>query len=276
MSIIDIRFDLSGIQGLTADLTQRLNDEGRRAAQLLGPAAHGHLLELANQRLHSRREMYIQGLHFQQESDETFVIVLDSKVRWIDDGLPKYDMKPGLLASPKAKTAKDGSRYMTIPFNHGPGRGPTSTTPPQQALIQTLKAEMKTRNIPWAKLENGPGGQPKQGLLHSFDIMNRPLRTSQGLGQGKGPVGQVVQGPTGIPHLQGVRVYQKPNAKGKMQRSIMTFRTVSSRMGNDRWMYPGVRGVLLIEETARWIQEQWDQIILPTLLDRALGLDLIA
>ena len=38
---------------------------------------------------------------------------------FIEDGQPPRDMKPGLLASPKAKVNKDGKKWITVPFRHG-------------------------------------------------------------------------------------------------------------------------------------------------------------
>src|SRR6185369_6175367 len=101
-------------------------------------------------------------------------------------------------------------------------------------LTDTIKAEMRRRKIPYGNLEKGADGQPKTGLLHSFDIMKAPNKTGEGPGQGKGPVGKVRQGPTGIPFLQNIRVYQKSvtdkkTGKSSVSKSIMTFRTVSSK-----------------------------------------------
>lgn len=42
--------------------------------------------------------------------------------KYIRDGIRPYDMKPGLLASPKAKTSKNGIRYLVIPMREEPHR----------------------------------------------------------------------------------------------------------------------------------------------------------
>ena len=35
----------------------------------------------------------------------------------VEEGVPSYDMKPGLLASPKAKVSKNGQRYIAVPVS---------------------------------------------------------------------------------------------------------------------------------------------------------------
>lgn len=36
----------------------------------------------------------------------------------LEEGYPAFDIKPGMLASGSVKTAKDGSAYVDVPFNH--------------------------------------------------------------------------------------------------------------------------------------------------------------
>lgn len=42
--------------------------------------------------------------------------------KYIRDGVKPYDMKPGLLASPKAKLSKKGIRYVVVPMREHPHR----------------------------------------------------------------------------------------------------------------------------------------------------------
>lgn len=251
----------------------------QRAARDTAAAAHAHIIERANSRLHSRLKPYLSGLSFSQEDDDTWVIVLDKSVRWIDDGMEPHSMVEDLLSPRGGKgqvhTSKDGHKWRVIPFAHGPGKGTTTTTPAQQSLISTIKQEMSQRKIPWAKMEKDESGQPKLGMLHSFNISSGPLKTHNGPGQGWGPVGQVKQGPTGIPFLHGVRVYQHKvkDDKGneKVKRSVMTFRIVSSKhAGSKRWFHPGLPAENLFEEAAEWAQREWSEKALPQLIDALL------
>lgn len=246
------------------------------AVKDLAKQAHAHMIEFANSKLHSRREMFIENLSFHEDSESAgegvYIINLSSKARWIDDGMGAHNQLDALLSSPKAKVAKDGSRYLIIPFDHSPGHGKTNTPQANLDLISTIKSELKTRKIPFSKLELDHNGQPKTGRLHSFDINQKPLKTAEGPGQGKGPAGAVRQGPTGIPLLSGVNIYQTP-VKGKdgvdrIKRSITTFRIASSKHKSQggRWDMPEVPGIFAFDETLDWVRREWESKIAPQVL----------
>jgi hypothetical protein len=275
-----IMLDLSALQQLAERFDPKaIESLGKKTAHDLAAATHAHIIEQANAKLHSRLKPFLDGIKFSAENEDTWVIILDKSVRWIDDGMDPHSMVEYLLTEKpgskgKVRTAADGSRFRVIPFNHGPGKGATTTTPAQQSLISTIKAEMKTRNIPFGKIEKDEGGAPKTGMLHSFDIMRAPLKTVGfgARGQGWGPVGAVKQGPTGIPFLQGVRVYQNPvkdkAGKETVKRSVMTFRIVSSKhSGGGRWFHPGLPPEHIFDEAAQWAQKEWETHAMPALLE---------
>lgn len=259
------------------ELDKILKDAAKGANRDLATMTKAKAIELAGERLHSRRQMFVDGLQIREE-DGVFVLHLDAHVGWINDGMPQHDMLDNLLSSPKAKTAADGSTYMVVPFQHGPGKGKGSQTQAQQDLTSTLKSEMKKMNIPWAKIENDKDGKPKLGKLHSFDIMTKPLKTHTGPGQGWGPVGDVKQGPNqrqiqgggpgggGTPFLQGVSVYQRMKGN-KVQKSIMTFRIASSKhRGQGRWQHPGLSPTSIMEDAAKWAESQLEESVVPRLM----------
>lgn len=278
-----IKLDLSELLPLK-DLKQKVDATMKSAVRDLTVATHAHIIEKASSKLHSRRQMYIDSLSFKQVGQDTWVINLDAKARWIEDGMEPHNMLDALLKSPKAKTAKDGSKYLVVPFGHGPGKGPTSTTTAQQSLIQTIKSEMKERDIPFGKIERDQSGQAKLGKLHSFNVTDAPLKTANLPGQGKGPIGQVMQGfqqnqmrsGSGIPFLQGVNVYQKlvkgPGGKQTVKRAIMTFRIASSkhREQSGRWDHPGLKAVNLFEEAQTWALEKWEKEIAPGVVGKLI------
>ncbi len=237
----------------------------------LSAQAHAHLLEQVQSKLHSTRQKYIDALRFEQVEDGAWLITLEPSALWIEEGIPaNREMIDDLLKSKKAKMSKDGSRYLSVPMQHN--KGPSQQTPAQQDLTATLKSELKRRNIPYGKIEKDSAGNPKVGLLHKFDIRHGPMKTAHGPGQGKGLIGQVRQGSSGIPFLQGVRVYQKPvkdkTGKTSVQRSIMTFRTVSSKQkGSGKWVHPGLTPKHFFEETADWALQEWERRIKDKVLD---------
>lgn len=179
--MIDIKLDISQVVNLPEQLQENAKAALNKAAQILAIQAHAHLIEQANDKLHSSRDTYINALTFDQLDDTTWLIHLGKEAMWIEDGMDSFDMKKGLLASPKAKTAIDGSKYMAVPFNHSKSTG---SSPAQAALKNALNNEMKKRGIP-NTIEKNQDGSPKLGLLHSFDA-NTPIKTNEGPGQGKG------------------------------------------------------------------------------------------
>lgn len=286
--MFSVNIDVSQIADLVGETRKAADAAMQEAARNLTAMTHAKIVELAGQKLHSRRQMFVDGLSYHQVAADTWLISLDAKVRWIDDGMKPHNMIDDLLRSKKTKTAKDGSRYVVVPFNHGPGRGATNSTPAQMDLVSTIKSEMKRRGIPFGTVERDASGSPKTGRLHSFDIMKEPLKTANAPGQGRGPVGDVRQGPNarqlvgggpgggGTPFLQGVSVYQNKVkdrfGNTKVQRSIMTFRVASSKhKGQDRWNHPGTEPMNILEDAAKWAMETFDREIAPGIIARVIA-----
>jgi hypothetical protein len=269
--MIHIDLDLSAILELNQTLKPKLDKALQDAARDVSIQAHAKIVELAQQHLHSSRKKYIDALSIKQENENTWIIALDKKALWIEEGMEEHSMVEDLLKSRKTKTAKDGSRYLAVPFEHK--KGQTEQTPYQKSLTDTIKSEMKKRNIPYGNIEMGQDGKPKLGLLHKFDVMKKPIKTAEGVGQGKGPIGEVKQGSTGVPFLQGVRVYQKmvEDKTGKLhpQKSIMTFRVVSSKhKGSGKWIYPKKDGKLFFEQAEEWVKREWETKIKDLVLEK--------
>ena len=265
--LFTVNLDLSALADLKL-LKPIAESIAKKALQSLAAATYAHLIEQANKKLHTRRQMFIDALSFASDSRGDFVsIVLDESAVWIDEGLNPYNMLEGLLKSDKAKTAKDGSKYLVIPFEHG--GGPTQNTPSQMTLLNSVKNALKSKGIPYKKIERNVDGSAKMGLLHSFDISDQPTKTSDGVGQGQGPIGEVMQGwsadkKSGTPLLAGVRVYQG-KAKGKkgediIKRAVMTFRVASSKHASQegRWDHPGVEAQDLMKEASEWAVREWE------------------
>lgn len=270
--MIGINLDLGAIIELKQELRPKIQQALQEAARDLAMQTHAHIVEEVQQKLHSSRDKYLAALHFEPVNDYTWVIGLDRKALWIEEGMEEHEMIDDLLKSPKAKTAKDGSRYTVVPFSHN--EGPSRQTPAQQDLTSTIKSELKRRQIPFGKIERDADGKAKLGKLHSIDILKAPLKTKEGPGQGHGPVGQVRQGMTGTPFLQGIRIYQraiKDQSTGKQQvkRSIVTFRVASSKQkGSGRWVHPGVEARNFMDKASDWAMSIWEQKIVPAIMAR--------
>ena len=261
---IDIS-ELADLMDLGPAIKAASDEAGRDLTEMIKEKAK----ELAGERLHSRRKMFVEGLSIKQDGD-VWIVSLSGKVRWIDDGLPEFSMLEALLASPKAKRSKiDGSKYVVVPFDHSPNQA--EVEPVQKDVINVIKGEMKRRGIPFSKIETDASGAAKIGKLHSFDIKNLPTKTADGPGMGKGPIGDVRQGASGTPFLERVNVYQSKDSKGKVKRGIMTFRTASSKQdGQKMWRNPGSRGVNILDDATEWAIKTFSDEIAPGILGKVL------
>lgn len=257
----DIRIDLNFDRALQefANRQQELMGDLIMGVRQLQSSVHAHVLEQAAEKLHSRHEMFTKALKVEQVDERTWVMTIPASVRWIEDGLEAGSMLPALLRSPKAKTAKDGHRYVIVPFRHDDPtkrRGNSDSAQLNQRLNKHLRSELKKRGIPYKKLETGPDGTPKLGRLHAFDLGGEQRGATQyNVGWSS-------------PALDGVRIYQSMNDKGKVQRDIMTFRVASSKHFRLKWNRPALPGMGFLEEARRFALEEWEQRILPTILQK--------
>lgn len=256
--------DIGPLTDFTENIQKKAATVLSAAAGMLATQTREHIVEEVNKRLHSTREQYIDALSYHQVDSSTWVVSLDSSAMFIEEGINKREMIDDLLKSAKAKTARDGSRYLVVPFTHN--KAPTKTPIALHSLQATLKSEMQKRGIQYGGIEKNTDGSPRLGLLHSFDINDSPIKTSEGAGQGHGAIGDVRQGMTGIPFLRNVRIYQKSvtdrTGQSRVQKSIMTFRVVSSKhKGTGRWVHPGLQAKKFFDEAYDWAVGQWENKI---------------
>jgi hypothetical protein len=153
------------------------------------------------------------------------VVCVDGKLAMrIEDGYGSYDMKPGLLAGPAAKTSKDGHRYNTIPFTH--------STPGTQGV---KGASMPSDIYALAK-GLGPGIALKlKGQMAGYGVRSKvpALVNAQAVARG-------LQGPMATPYTwrnspyEGMRRIHKPGHS-----TYMTWRRVSDTSDPSSWIHPG-------------------------------------
>jgi hypothetical protein len=240
---------------------QMLDDETLDAVEEvtanLATQLHSMIVAKANASLHLSKQTYLGALSQPRKiSRFHWEIELADEADWIEEGIPKnFDMLPGLLASPKAKQGKNG-RYIIIPFNHSKGGGAEKTSK-AFALNQQLKSAMKKAKIPFRKVETDAQGVPKQGLLHKMDVMTTPQHKKHSK-KDQQPLGHpLISKPEGRSYLQGVRVYQSKNAKGKVEKTNFTFRIAHEKHSGKKWIHPGTSGLHAFDDAEAFAQESW-------------------
>ena len=169
----------------------------------LSVMTHAKVAELAQEKLTQTRKTYADALDYQEVAPGIWVVSLDEKGMWIEEGRKSGDMTEDLLRK-GAHISKDGSRYKAIPFDYG--KPPSQQDGFTKSMIGKIKSELKKQNIPFKKLELTPEGSPRLGRLHTMDISS-PYPSSR----------------ASHPALAGLSIYQTKTSSGSVRRDILTF-----------------------------------------------------
>jgi len=246
----DLRFDLdiSSIAESFGEKKKELEKDLQKSVGNLATMTHAKTMELATSELGSLSKQYKDGLSFEQVDKNLWVVSLDEKLLWIEEGRKSGFMEE-LLNGKSGKVGKDGTKYAIIPFEHS--KNPTEQSSKAQDLSSQIQDELKSRNVPYKKIENNQDGSPKLGLLHKFDFDSPKLKDSH------------KDSP-----LKGVAIYQRMNVKtGDVQRDVMTFRIITEKHKEEgKWVHPGREGDKLMDKAFEWAMNEWDSKILPEVL----------
>ncbi len=91
----------------------------------------------------------------------------------IESGQDSRDLKPKLLASPKAKTGKNGKKYITVPFRHGAPGAANNAMPghiydqARRLTFSRVSSNLPTRTYDWGgRIKEDNTGQRSQAGAH--------------------------------------------------------------------------------------------------------------
>lgn len=246
----NLRFfvDAQALASEFKELKEQVAQAIEQGVKQIASMTYAKTQELANSKLHSTRKTYLDNLDFKEIASGIWVVSLDEKALWIEEGRKSGDMTEDLLKK-NAKTAKDGSRYKAIPFDQA--KAPSQTPRSAQQFVNQVKNELKARKIPFKKLEYNQDGSPRIGRLHTINIDSaRPTSRAS------------------FPALSGLNIYQTKTPSGNVRRDIMTFRVVSSKHKGSKWIHPGLPAKNLMDEAFNWASDIWDKEILPAILEK--------
>lgn len=239
---------------------ERAEEAAMVAAKSLAAATHAKIVEEAHARLHQRLPAFLSALR-QDEDDDAFLIILDKKAAWIEDGMQPHDMLADLLRSPKARTSKSGTHYISIPFEHAstaPGGRPLAAS----NLADAIRHELKQRGLSATKIERDDQGRPLLGKLHALTgVMGFRGWSASGRRHS-------------APLLEGLGIYQHPaKSRAGATRSLVTFRTASSSQeGTGAWQHPGLEPAHVMAQAAEWAEREWSEKIFPEMLEELTGI----
>ena len=234
-----------------ADQFKELKEEAEKAllqgVESLSAMTHAKTLELARDNLGSLSKKYMDNVEYQKLEEGLWVVTLKEPAMWIEEGRKSGFMEE-LLNGKSSKVNSKGERYAVIPFQHN--KNPTEQSVQARQLADQIKSALRKEGINWKKIEKGPDGTPRVGLLHKLNIDNPRLKEVHKNAATKG-----------------VAVYQRKGKDGNVRRDVMTFRIITEKHRNEGlWIHPGREGDKLLDKAFDWAVQTWENEILPTIL----------
>jgi hypothetical protein len=181
-------------------------------------SAKNEWAKLASRRLHGTANEYIRGLVVRHRPGISTVTLTGWLPNAIEKGMSPYDIKRGLLASPKAKRDAKGNAYMTVPLPlKAPGSGERGPSPPV---------------MPWSVYKiasRSPMGSTTKLPLRLEDIGRRTRLSAD-------PTKWSAYTWKTSP-FSGIHKSPNPSKPGKARYN--TFRRVSTKSDPSSWIHPG-------------------------------------
>lgn len=282
---MDFHFNVN-IQEVAARFNQQkdyIAGRVRSEVEKLSISTHAFVVKYAQDKLKGWMRNHFFGpenknVRWIPAAQNIWVVEIDESVRWIEEGRSRVFMD-WLLKSPKAKTAKDGSRYLAIPMMQARGvGGKYAGQNPEFASV--IKQQLKHQGISLNRIEKNEDGTPKLGVLHRLNI-STPQPGSPGFFHMVTPkkleffsqsrssaVAQQIglQPHSGHFFLSKAVVTQRevelPSGKKKISKEVVTFRTISSKHeAEGRWFYPEVKPLNSIPEAYKYALAEWEKIV---------------
>jgi len=200
-----------------------------RSAQLVEGTWKRKAVELQARRL----EEYVKSIRVVSTGDLSYRVENSGDIS-VEDDVPPYDLKPGLLKGPKAKQGKT-STYNTVPFGHKTkDMGDAGVLADAKKLEQSVVVEQNAdrgRRYRW------------RGRLRSVPDDRRTKQT---------PVGKYMHKSPKYAGL--VRMKGDQGLKQKYS-SYNTFRRVSTNSDPASWWHPGFAGKPIRDEVIKEVRD---------------------
>lgn len=244
------------------EVISRLPAKGdvRKALIALSAAARAEWIAQASDHLKSTSRDYIQGIGEPVVAEKSATIQLTGTLpNMVENGWPETDLRKTVLTSPHARTAKDGSKYLAVPFRHGtPGTGGRNVGNPMPKPIHNVARHLTSTQTAAALREMA--GRKQWGGRLGLDSphMNRKARDILSKKEKEWHSTSIYSG-----MIRKVASYGK-TAKGApvMQSSYQTFRTISSRVRNapEHWLHPGIEARNFAGEVQKFVRSIAGQV----------------
>jgi hypothetical protein len=227
----------------------------RQRVAELAEMARGEWIRQAQTNLQGSAADYIAGIQPVEVRGNWAAVQLTGWLpNQIENGMNPFDMKPGLLAGPHAKSGKNGARFNTIPFRHGtPGTGGRNVGAPMPTTGYTPKG--KPRSLVYtaarklaASLETSTGKTKWGGRTGDFGGLG--IRTARPVPGGR-PGAYTWKASPYASMVKVAKAYKKAT-----QNQYVTFRRVSDNSDPTSWWHPGIRARRLSLKVGTYVKKQ--------------------
>lgn len=183
---------------------------------------------VASRELNQTREQFTQAINVKHDGNSSTVYLNPNAFipNAIEGGMAPYDMKVGMLNSPKAKVSSKGNRYLIIPFRFAV-EGSVGTRADFAGVMPKEISQMMQSAKVGATLGLGAISQ-KHRMPKSVELRNKIKAAGLDMGQATAQLDESEQ----TSKYEGLR----RNAKGS---GYVNFRIVSDLSPSDAFMHPG-------------------------------------
>lgn len=209
----------------------------------------------ANRKLDSTKDEFLSAVNV-KFNEYVLVVELD-KDNWIanavESGIGQFDMRDGLLSSPKAKRSKKGYRYMSIPMGKKKDAKPADNDKSReyQKRINDVLAKPKFGTQVMSQHRDGRVFE-RQEVLTNDPMVKGLYRTRQYESSNQ--------------FFSGAK---KPNWQ------YVLFRTISDNpLSKADWKHPGIQPAHIFRDTEQWLNSNAENLLNSFIEDELKALNL--
>ena len=254
---MNVNVDITGMIPAIGYEPKRIYD----TVYLIAEMARGEWIRLAQENLKTSAPEYINAIQpVNMRGNEAVVSLVGNLPNKIENGGQPYDMKPGLLAGPHAKTGKSG-RYNIVPFRHGTPAAKDRTIGNQMPITGYTKTGRGKSIVYTAAKKLVPslggaasgGGTAWGGKTGNFG----GLGVRSALPVEGGRPGAYTWKHSPYESMYKVSTFYKKVA----QNQYVTFRVVSDNSDPNSWWHPGFKAMQLATRVEAFLRQQIDRVL---------------
>lgn len=239
------------------------------AARELSINARDFIIQKAQKELDGFQREFFLGdnggnIKWEQINDQMYVVHLDPKISWIEEGREATSMATDQWLLKNPKISKDGKKYKVIPITQKTG----GSSKDNSELTGMINKALKREGIDMGEIVTDNSGKPKIGVVQKVTV-DPPSRNARNASLFSMPRSNASAQELGLKphggffHGQNLMITQRKDAKtGKIKKEAMTFRVVhEDHKAEGKWVHPPVKALNSIEAAYKNAQVQWDQIL---------------